>query len=59
MNINESQFFDNMNDSVLDPDGYVMAKPSSDNLNAMDFRNKDIRSLKSIDDASSYDGYQG
>jgi len=47
-----------MNDSVIDPDVNAWGKPSTDNIsNAMDFRNKDMRSLKSIDDASSYDGH--
>jgi hypothetical protein len=48
-NINESQFFGDGNESILDPDTYAMAKPSTDYSNQTEKRDR----FKSIDDAVS------
>ena len=58
-NVNESFLFnDALNESMLDPDTYAMAKPSTDNSNSMMLghdmnRKQDMRSMKSIDDGLS------
>ena len=52
-NVNESQFYiDNLNESILDPDTYAMAKPSTDYSN-VESKNRDMKYYKSIDDAMS------